>query len=558
MAINYMYDMIEFGLDEENDLKGYKVWLCDTVHATPLVKPLYLHESWPVMMYSMRRTSEMLHLPTTKGWDVRFANGYPYLSIIETTEEERKQREPIFREKITPYIEDFGAQWNPLKAEIMSRYQELIKRAGGYEGIKRLSNIELLQLFDDFFPVDKRQWEIHGEGMVPAYYLFGLFEHMSRELAGFGPGDPIFGKLMAGFDSMLYTFNKELWRIADRARELGLAPLFQATEDNEQLLAKLEESDAGRKWLGEYREFLNVHGWRPEVMLRWETPGWIEKPSLGIPSLKIALTAGGVYSLDEKREGVVKEREEAEKEILAKVPAGQRDWFEKLMKAAQMAGYWSEDHTYYLDLYISALGRWVMTEYGRRFTEAGCIDDPEDVHYLLAQEIRRAAIPMERINLRPYVEKRKKEFDEYLRGTPAPFYGKIELAGEMIMSDPSLSVTVSVPVVREELKADLYGAASAPGIVEGVARVIMSQADLAELQLGEVLVAPATSAPWTPAFEIISGVITDGGGALSHPVIVAREYGIPCVAGCLEATKKIKTGDRVKIDGNLGAVYIVH
>ena len=69
--------------------------------------------------------------------------------------------------------------------------------------------------------------------------------------------------------------------------------------------------------------------------------------------------------------------------------------------------------------------------------------------------------------------------------------------------------------------------------------------------------APGTSAAWTVAFSFIKGLITDGGGALSHPVIMAREYGIPCVSGCLEGTKKIQTGTKVRVDGNLGVVYIL-
>jgi pyruvate,water dikinase len=111
--------------------------------------------------------------------------------------------------------------------------------------------------------------------------------------------------------------------------------------------------------------------------------------------------------------------------------------------------------------------------------------------------------------------------------------------------------------VRKELKADLYGAAAAPGVIEGVARVIMGADKLAEIKPGEILVAPGTSAAWTVAFSFIKGLITDGGGALSHPVIMAREYGIPCVAGCLEATQKIRTGMKVKIDGDQGVVYIL-
>ena len=95
-------------------------------------------------------------------------------------------------------------------------------------------------------------------------------------------------------------------------------------------------------------------------------------------------------------------------------------------------------------------------------------------------------------------------------------------------------------------------------MVEGIARVIMGADKLSELKKGEILVAPGTSAAWTVAFSFIKGLITDGGGALSHPVIMAREYGIPCVAGCLQATQKIKTGQKVRIDGDAGVVYILN
>jgi phosphoenolpyruvate synthase/pyruvate phosphate dikinase len=226
------------------------------------------------------------------------------------------------------------------------------------------------------------------------------------------------------------------------------------------------------------------------------------------------------------------------------------------MKAAQKAGAWSEDHTYYCELYCQGIGRWITREIGRRFAEAGVVDDPEDVQFLIADEIEKAMIPMGKVKLHRYVNQRKKEWEGYLKGTPKPFYGNIERVQEMVRKDPTISVSTSAPIVREELKADLYGAASAPGVAEGVARVIMTEDKLADIKPGEILVAPGTSAPWTPAFEIIKGLITDGGGALCHGVIVAREYGIPAVTGCLEATRKIKTGDKVKVDGNLGVVYI--
>jgi len=164
---------------------------------------------------------------------------------------------------------------------------------------------------------------------------------------------------------------------------------------------------------------------------------------------------------------------------------------------------------------------------------------------------------MKKVKLHQYVDRRKKEWETYLKTTPQPFYGNIDLVQEMVKKDPVITVSTSAPVVREGVKADLYSAASAPGIVEGPARVIMTEEKIGEIQPGEILIAPGTSAQWTPVFEIVKGIVTDGGGALSHAVILAREYGIPAVVGCLEATRKIKTGDIVKVDGNLGLVYIL-
>ena len=164
---------------------------------------------------------------------------------------------------------------------------------------------------------------------------------------------------------------------------------------------------------------------------------------------------------------------------------------------------------------------------------------------------------MGRINLRPYVERRKKLHKEYLEMEPAPFFGDISLAQSVLRSDPTLSVSTQLPIVREELKADLYGAAGAPGFVEGIARVILSFDQLSQIQPGEILVAPGTSASWTVVFSVIKGLVTDGGGALSHPVIMAREFGIPCVSGCVEGTRKIKTGQKIRVDGNRGVVFIL-
>jgi pyruvate,water dikinase len=392
--------------------------------------------------------------------------------------------------------------------------------------------------------------------MTASSYINGLFQQLWHEIFGTeAPIDPTFNKVMAGFESQDVKLVRGLWQLGRRAVEFGLGDIFKI-EDDEQVIASLAKNKEGTKWLSEYREFLLEHGWRCERMHAYDTPAWVEKPSLAIKQIRMLMTKD-VFPLDAEKDRVIEERKKTEKEVITRVPEGQRDAFRVLMGGAQKSGYWSEDHTYFCDLYIGAIGRWIVTEYGRRFAEAGCTDSPEDIHFLHPNEIRKAAIPMGRVNLRPYVERRKKAWEESLKIDPPPFYGDIGQAQSVLKSDPTLSVSTQIPIVREELKADLYGAAAAPGITEGVARVIMGADKLAEIKPGEILVAPGTSTAWTVAFSVIKGLITDGGGALSHPVIMARENGIPCVAGCLEATAKIKTGQRVRVDGDRGVVYIL-
>ena len=91
----------------------------------------------------------------------------------------------------------------------------------------------------------------------------------------------------------------------------------------------------------------------------------------------------------------------------------------------------------------------------------------------------------------------------------------------------------------------------------GAVRVLHDAADGALLQTGEVLVTTVTNVGWTPLFPRVAAVVTDVGAPLSHAAIVARELGIPAVVGCGDATMRLRTGDRVRVDGGAGTVEVV-
>lgn len=101
---------------------------------------------------------------------------------------------------------------------------------------------------------------------------------------------------------------------------------------------------------------------------------------------------------------------------------------------------------------------------------------------------------------------------------------------------------------------EISGFGGAVGVVEGVARVIANVEEGEALRPGEILVTTVTNIGWTPLFPRAAAVVTDIGAPLSHAAIVARELGIPAVVGCVNATTRIKTGDRIRVDGANGTV----
>jgi pyruvate,water dikinase len=134
-----------------------------------------------------------------------------------------------------------------------------------------------------------------------------------------------------------------------------------------------------------------------------------------------------------------------------------------------------------------------------------------------------------------------------------------------VVSDPVLSMLWGIdgntlrqwatPV--QDDTTQLEGTPASPGVVEGVARVVHGIDQMDTVQQGEILVAPTTNPSWTPVFSRISACVADGGGMMSHAAIVCREHGVPAIVGTGRATRAIKTGQRIRVDGNTGIVTIL-
>ncbi|MFB0927372.1 MAG: PEP-utilizing enzyme [Acidimicrobiales bacterium] len=140
-----------------------------------------------------------------------------------------------------------------------------------------------------------------------------------------------------------------------------------------------------------------------------------------------------------------------------------------------------------------------------------------------------------------------------LSGRIPPFVFEGEMPPVMSWPLRSEVQTEDVLAVGDSIK----GLAAVPGIAEGRACVVTDPFDPGDLGPGDVLIAPLTDPAWTPLFVAAEAVVVDVGCQMSHAVIVAREFGMPCVVAAADATKRIPHGSRVRVDATNGTVTLI-
>ena len=245
---------------------------------------------------------------------------------------------------------------------------------------------------------------------------------------------------------------------------------------------------------------------------------------------------------------------------LAGFPDAVKKRFEESLIAGQEGQRLQEDHNWWIDQRGTHTMRMVLLEIGRRFAEAGVIDDSGGIFYLDGDEIRdvfRAGIFGDYNNI---VVDRRNEMVRWARVKPPESIGtkanRPALPSAMTRAMGRFFGS-SRPAPDPERPDVLYGIAGSSGKSTGVARVIIHLGDAGRLQRGDILVTQTTNPPWTPLFATAGGIVTDTGGPLSHCAIVAREYGLPAVVGTGTGTDFIKDGQMVEVDGDTGEVRVL-
>ncbi|MCG8348652.1 MAG: phosphoenolpyruvate synthase [Chloroflexales bacterium] len=334
---------------------------------------------------------------------------------------------------------------------------------------------------------------------------------------------------------------------AARASEALISHLRQADISAETQLSNAAHLPGGETFLQAWNTFISTYGMRGPSEIDLSRPRWSEDPSSLLHMVVGALGHSAPGTHRAHHQNLVDEGERAAKSLIAAARRGWGGWLRgplthRLICVSRNFMPLREHHKF-LAIRLLALTKPVLREAGEQLQAEGRLDAPDDIWFLTLTEVfdalDRPATPLQKL-----VRERRSAFEHYQHLTPP-----------RVMTSEG-----EIPVVKYEGAhapvGALVGSPVSAGVVEGIAKVVLDP-NTEMLDPGEILIAPFTDPGWTPLFVNAAGLVTEVGGLMTHGSVVAREYGIPAVVGVLDATKKIKTGQRIRVHGDAGYIELL-
>jgi pyruvate,water dikinase len=430
-------------------------------------------------------------------------------------------------------------------AEIAPRYNEVAQRFGNALGFwQQYCQPRIEQVRKDLAaaPVDAplstlaEAWGYGWHQTFTSASVLGLANMRLTALLAESVGDDailLAYEVTQGGDNASQAIDGEIHDLAALARRtLAVKHLLQLSTQGDALVA-LRAEPAAAAFVAAFDALLERHGSRSQG---WDIalPTWRESPDAPLALVRAQLASEGVSPAELVARSAAS-RQHATDQALAKLPADKHAEFRQIVSA--LDGYVTvREGRAYWQMVITGEMRGLLLRRGARLVRASRIDRADDILFLVPEDFEGAGAS----DLRALVAERRREWERWCRVVPPDVIG----------------TPTEAPAVAEAAPDQLRGAPASRGQVTGPARILHTLQDGASLRPGEVLVCVMTTPAWTPLFAIGGGIITETGGALSHPAITAREYGIPCVVAVKDATTRIRDGQIVTIDGGSGVITL--
>ena len=338
----------------------------------------------------------------------------------------------------------------------------------------------------------------------------------------------------------------------DLGRTVAGSPALMAAFDAgvASLLDRLDGDD-GAAFRSGFDELLADHGHRGPNEWDMRPHSWTTKPGLALGMIERLRFQSDDRSPHAAKTAGAVEREALAAEILAMVEGDEEahgTLAAGMSSAALFFGLREKGKNACIRLIHEA--KLAMFELGGRLVEQGVIDDVQQVFMAVDSELE--ALLADPMPMRDTLLARDDDFAK-LHELEPPYIVKLEDGVPPIREWPTRNSGEATAAVAGEV---LQGAAGAPGVVTGTARVVLDPSDPSAIGPGDIMVAPTTDPSWTPLFLSAGGVIVNVGAVASHAAIVCRELGVPCAVSVVDATRRIPDGATVSIDGSTGAVTV--
>ncbi|MFE7216379.1 PEP-utilizing enzyme [Streptomyces sp. NPDC001698] len=561
-----------------------KFWFCDSQHWPTVFKPFEtIGGEFAVKCLGQYNTRHLL-IPPANGIEFKIHLGYLYMSPVAVPQEEIPARVPEFERRAGHYFQNWDSlleAWHSKVRATIDEMEELhftaLPDAVPFDDIvsgKAMDGSQtLMENYDRLIALLYRNWQYHFEFLNLGYLAYLDFFGFCKEVFP-GIPDQAIAKMVQGVDMELFRPDDELKRLAVKAVQLGLQSAFEKPDDVEGTLRAVR-SAGGEEWVAAYEaaqdpwfNFTVGNGFYGHDKY------WMEHQEIPLGYIK-----DYIRRLDEGQEimrpveQLTAEKERIVEEYRDLLQGEAREQFDAKRGLAATAYPYVENHNFYIEHWTMGVFWRKVRELARVFVDAGFWADPADMLYLNRNEVRDAifdlvtgwAVGTESTGPHYWpaeIERRRRIIDALSARRPQPALNTPP--AEITEPFTMMLYGITTEQVQQWLAGDeggddtaITGMAASPGVVEGIARVISSADQLGEVQEGEILVATITAPSWGPIFGRIKATVTDIGGMMSHAAIVCREYGLPAVTGTGSASTTIRTGQRIRVDGNAGRVEML-
>jgi pyruvate,water dikinase len=549
-------------------------WVYDDLHCPHPLSPMYedIGGWWMSCDHMFRRFGT----PFATDWIYKNVNGYCYTAAIPaqaglsptvssqeygSTYHVRVPLDPEYASKIGTYLGavlptyglEFATWWTERYVPEMKH--NFVYLEGKLDQQDEMTLMELACLLEDAIDIHDRHWKIHwmlNFGQLSATLnLRAVMEKTRGKI-----DEALLGRLQNSAKDRNWDSIEALWKMKEEAKaDTVLAAAFKHETAGE-IIAALKATERGKRFIAErVVPYQKEYGWHAVWSHEFIFPNVVEQMPPVIELIRGYIETN--YDYPKTIAALAADIKSAAVEILE----GLKGEALEEMRAAndinlRMAPL-TPDHHFYIDQGANAHVRQVLVAIGRKLVAAGALDAADDVVFFKYNELRVFMGNPSGMDGKALVAQRKAEREKAYTLRPKEWIGT---ATKTQLAFPYLNLWgFPDKFYRKEstVAGQITGLGGSPGVVEGIARVVLHEGQFDDVRAGDILVCQMTNPAWVVLFTKIVGLVTDAGGTVSHPAVLSREFGIPAVVGSSVATQEIKNGDRIRINGTTGLVEIL-